>query len=108
MSGKRGRGLVWIWLGAALVLIILLATAPVISVLLAAGIADVLGCGLNEGGSSACVFLGVDLGTTLSVMFVFGWLAMETLPLGALALAVWLVAALIVAVVQWRRRRRVA
>ena len=104
MSAKRSR--VALWFGLALGLIVLLAAAPVISVFLAAGISDALGCTLNEGGSSPCSLMGIDLGNTLSAMFIFGWLAIDTLPLGAVAFLIWLVAAVITFIISWYRRRR--
>jgi hypothetical protein len=105
---SAGRSRVGLWLGIALAAIVLLAAAPVISVLLASGISDALGCTLNEGGSNPCRLMGIDIGDTLSVMFVFGWLALDTLPLGALAFLIWLVVAAIAAIVGWRRRHRAA
>ena len=107
MSAKRHRAV--FWFGVALGVIVLLAAAPVITVFLAAGIADALNCTLNEGGGSSCSLMGIDLGGTLSAMFIFGWLAIDTLPLGAVALLVWLVAAVITFIVsRYRRRRRAA
>jgi hypothetical protein len=69
--------------------IVLVAVAPLISVLISGVIAGVLGCELDEGLLHPCPFMGVDLGETLYVMFVLGWLGLVTLPLGAVALWVW-------------------
>jgi hypothetical protein len=104
MSAKRHRTV--FWFGVALGVIVLLAAAPVISVFLAAGISNLLGCALNEGGGSPCQLMGIDLGNTLSAMFIFGWLAIDTLPLGAAAFLLWLVVAVIAFIVSWYRRRR--
>jgi hypothetical protein len=103
MSAKRSPA--FVWLGVAFVIIVLVAAAPLISVLIAGGIADALGCPVNEGGAQPCPFMGVDLGEALVFMLVLGWLSMATLPFGAIALAVWLVIASAVAFVRWRRQR---
>ena len=102
------RSPAFIWLNAMFVVIVLFAAAPLLSAFLAGGIASALGCTLNEGGVSPCLFMGTDIGETLTVMFVLGWLAFETLPLGLFALAIWLVVAGMVVLIRWRRRRRVA
>ena len=72
--------------------IVLVAGAPVISVVTASAIASSLGCTLNEGDSHPCLFHGADLGETLYGMVVVGWFALGTLPMGAIALAVLLLA----------------
>jgi hypothetical protein len=85
--------------------IILLAALPVISVFTASAIASSLGCTLNEGDAHPCRFHGVDLGETFYGMVVIGWFALGTLPIGAIALAVLLLAWIIVTV-QDRRRAK--
>lgn len=62
-------------------LCMLLGVAPIFSMLIATGIASASGCMLNEGGSYPCLFLGVDLGETLNVMFVGAWFFLLTFPL---------------------------
>jgi hypothetical protein len=103
MSTKRSTA--FIWLGVTLVLIVLVAGAPLISAAIAGGIASALGCSVNEGGASGCIFMGTDVSESLLVMFVLGWLALVTLPFGAIAFVIWLVVA---CVVTWRQRRREA
>jgi hypothetical protein len=103
MNAKQGHP--FIWLGATFAMIMLAAAAPLISVLISAGIAGALGCELNEGGAHPCPFMGVDLGETLVLMFVLGWFAFVTLPLGAAALAVRLIITCVVTFLWWRRRR---
>jgi hypothetical protein len=102
------RSPAFVWLSVSFFLIVLFAIAPLISVFISGGIADALGCTVNEGGSSPCLFRGTDIGETLNVMFVLGWFAFETLPLGAVMLAIWLVVACVVVLIKWRRRRREA
>jgi hypothetical protein len=103
MNAKPNRAA--FWLGVILVLIVLIAGAPLISALIAGGIAGALGCTVNEGGASACIFMGRDIGELLLDMFVLGWLAFVTLPFGAIAFGIWLLVACIVAVVRRRRHR---
>ncbi len=87
-----------------LVIIAVVAFLPVVSVLIAGGIATLGGCELNEGFVNPCVFFGVDLGGLLYGMGVMGWFMLLSLPMGALAGAVW-IAALIGHVV-WHVFRR--
>jgi hypothetical protein len=105
MSPKRGHA--FTWLGVTLVLIILIAGAPLISATIASGIAGALGCTVNEGGASACIFRGNDIGETLADMFVLGWLAFVTLPFGAILFGIWLIVACIVTLRRRRQRREV-
>jgi len=74
---------------AAFAIIVLIATAPMISVLISGVVAGVLGCPLDEGSPHPCPFMGVDLSEILYSMVVFGWLGLVTLPLGAVALWIW-------------------
>jgi hypothetical protein len=97
MSIAEKRFLLW-----SFILIVLLAAAPVISAFSSIGIAQFFGCTVNEGGPTPCIVRGVDIGETLSVMFVMGWFGLMTLPAGALALTVWAVVFLVL----WLRARR--
>ena len=109
MSGSRSRFFqshAFVWLSVSFFLIVLFAAAPLISAFIGGGIADALGCTVTEGVSSPCLFRGSDISETLSVMFVLGWFAFETLPLGAVLLAIWLAVACVVALIKWRLRRR--
>ena len=72
--------------------IALVAATPVISLLLAVWIAGANGCRLNEADAHPCLLAGVDIGGLLYDMFVLGWLAFVTVPLGVLGLAGWLIA----------------
>ena len=80
---------------AALVAILLLAAAPILSALGAGVVAEANGCSLDEGSQHPCVILGADRGELLYTMFVLGWLGLATLPIGAAALAVWFVVAVV-------------
>lgn len=102
MSAKRGYA--YLWLGIALFLILLFAAAPLLSAVIASTIADALHCTVNEGGGAGCIFRGSDISETLAEMFVAGWLTFITVPIAVVALAIWLIVAIIVVVVRWRRR----
>jgi len=97
-----------VWLAVSFCVIVVLAASPLICASIAGAIAGLLGCTLNEGGASGCIFMGRDIGETLAEMFIAGWLAFVTLPAGLFALAMWLVVACVVVFVRWRLRRRQA
>ena len=88
----------------ALVLILLFAVAPMLLAVTASAIANVFGCGLDQGSSHSCIVAGVDIGRTLHTMFMLIWFSMMTIPFASLALLVWLIAAIIL-YVMYRRRR---
>jgi hypothetical protein len=94
MSTQRGP---FFWFSAVCVTILVIAVVPVISVSLTYAVASALGCSVNEGGATPCPFMGVDLGELVTMM-VLGWLGLITLPVGGVALAIWLAA--------WIGRRR--
>jgi hypothetical protein len=98
----------FVWYALPLVLIILFAIAPVVSVLIAGAIAEAHGCVLNEGGSHPCIINGTDWGDTLLTMFVLGWLMLFTLPAGAVALLIWLVVLVVHLITRSRAARRTA
>ena len=87
-----------------LLLILLVALAPLISVAIAGFLAEANGCVLNEGNIHPCLVNGEDIGGTLYTMFVLGWFMLASLPLGAMALLLLLVVFL-VHLLFWRRRR---
>jgi len=74
---------------------ILFAISPLISVLIAGAIAEWAGCKLNEAEAHRCVVCGKDIGRNLYQMYVLGWAALLTLPIGFVLFLVsvaWLVA----------------
>jgi hypothetical protein len=81
--------------------IVLAASAPVLSIYASSSIAGAYDCRLNENSAHSCMVGGMDLGELLANMFVLGWLALVTVPLGALALLIWTV----VAAIQFFRRK---
>jgi hypothetical protein len=83
----------WDWLVACLILILLYAGWPWICVLIASRIASALGCRLDEGAVNPCPFLGVDLGGLLYGLSLMPWVFLMLIPVYAVLLAIWLVAA---------------
>lgn len=95
---RRNTGIV---MAVLLVVIILFAFAPLISVLISSWIASANDCVLNEGGVNPCVIGGIDYGETLTTMFVAGWFMFFTFPAGVAALLLWF----IVLIFGWVLRR---
>jgi hypothetical protein len=87
----------------AFLLIILIAGAPIISVVIAGSIANAHGCRLDENGIYPCLINGVDYGRELATMAMMGWLMLATLPFGAMAGFVLLVIC-VLHFISWRRR----
>jgi hypothetical protein len=103
-EAKRFPTLIYV---VVLGLIVLIALAPVLSVVVSSAIANAAGCALDEGGSHPCVIGGKDWSEALYTMFVLGWFMLLTLPAGALAFAVWTVT-LVLHRGSWRRRQSAA
>lgn len=93
----------WVYL-IVLAVILVVALAPLISVIIAGSIADANGCTLNEGSVHPCIVGGNDMGSTLYAMGMMGWFMIATIPLGAGAVLVWAVV-LIVHRLYWGRKR---
>jgi hypothetical protein len=83
--------------------IVLVALAPVGSVVACGLIANAYGCRVDEGSVHPCMINGKDYGQLLYTLGVMGWLMLVTLPAGALAFGLWLVV-LIIHRTNWRRR----
>ncbi len=93
----------WIFYWIVLVLIILVAFAPVGSVVACGLIANTYNCRVDEGSVHPCVINGKDYGQLLYTLGVMGWLMLVTLPAGAFAFFLWLIV-LIFHRANWRRR----
>src|SRR5881398_853305 len=83
--------------------IVLVALAPVGSVVACGLIANAHGCRVDEGSVHPCMINGKDYGQLLYTLGVMGWLMLVTLPAGALAFALWLIV-LVIHRTNWRRR----
>ncbi|MBN9063707.1 MAG: hypothetical protein BGP06_04615 [Rhizobiales bacterium 65-9] len=79
---------------ATLAILAALAAAPVVSVIAAGTIANVLDCRLDEGSAHPCLFKGADIGQPLYAMSVLGWLMLVAGPVLLVLLFVWIVIAL--------------
>ena len=89
----------WIVLG----LIVIVAFAPIGSVIACGVIANANGCRVDEGSVHPCIINGKDYGQTLYTLGVMGWFMLVTLPAGAFAFALWLVI-LLLHRGAWRKR----
>jgi hypothetical protein len=80
-----------------LILILLLAAAPLIVALGAGAYAANHGCVLHEGFVNPCIVDGQDMGQTLYGLGMVGWFAIATVPLGlgaaAILVFVWILTA---------------
>ena len=104
MTTAPKRRFPWWVYWVALAIILLVALAPVISVIVAGSIADANGCTLNEGSVHPCIVNGEDIGSTLYTLGMMGWFMIATIPLGAGALLLWAVV-LIAHRLYWGRKR---
>ena len=93
----------WLIYWIVLVLIGLVTLAPVASVVACSMIANAAGCHVDEGSVHPCVINGHDYGETLYTLGMMGWFMLITLPAGALAFVVWLIA-LLLHRGAWRKR----
>jgi len=91
-----------------LVLILLLAAAPILVAVGAGTYAANHGCVLHEGFVNPCIVDGKDVGQTLYQLGVLGWFAIATVPLGLGAAAILIVAWIVVAVTARKRAKQKA
>lgn len=92
----------WLIYWIVLALIAVVTLAPIGSVMTCAWIANAHGCKVDEGSVHPCIINGKDYGQLLYTLGVMGWLMLVTLPAGALAFAIWLVA-LVLHRARWRK-----
>src|SRR3984893_16414916 len=104
MSTTTPRKFPWIIYWVVLFFILMVALAPVGSVVLCYLIANAHGCTVDEGSVHPCVIGGKDYGELLYTMGVSGWFMFLTIPAGLLAGVIWL-AVLVLRRVSWRKRR---
>lgn len=91
MPSKSPKRFPWVIYWILLGLILVLALAPIGSVMLCGLIANSFGCRVDEGSAHPCIISGKDYGHLLYTLGVMSWLMLVTLPLGALAFAGWLI-----------------
>ena len=89
----------------ALVVIVLFAAAPVLSVYFTYLVADAHGCTVNEASIHPCLVMGGDWGGLLYFTGMMGWFMLATIPLGGGALIVWFVI-LLIHYFAWRRGQK--
>ena len=82
------------------IVLLLFTISPILSAMTALAIARWCGSRLDESGAHPCIILGVDAGGLLYEMFVAGWLAMFTIPLGLI-----LIVAIIIQMLSERKRQ---
>jgi len=101
----RSRRFPW-WIYWVLLALILAFTLwPIGSVMIAGSIAEANGCDLDEGSIHPCLIDGVDWGPDLYTFGVLGWFMLATLPLGGIALLVWLLVLIIHLIARGRAPR---
>jgi ABC-type Fe3+ transport system permease subunit len=88
-----------------LALIVLVAFAPIASVAACSVIAKMYGCRVDEGSVHPCLIHGRDYGRLLYTLGVSGWFMLLTIPGGACAFVIWLIALILH---RERRRKRFA
>ena len=76
-------------------LIALWTFSPILSVLIAGGLASAFGCQLDEGSVHPCTAFGTDIGEGLYTMFVMGWFFFITIPSGLVAAVIFLIIVLL-------------
>jgi hypothetical protein len=103
MSHQAVRKFPWIIYLLVLVLILAFTLAPIGSVVACSWIANAYGCKVDEGSVHPCLINGIDRGELLYTLGVLGWLMLVTLPVGGLAVLVWIVV-LIVHRSRWKKR----
>ena len=92
--------------GLVILTILIFAISPFISVMIAGTIADRYNCQLDEGSIHPCVVNGEDIGDTLYTLGVLGWLALATIPLGLIAIGVYLTGVATFYMARWLLRRK--
>jgi ABC-type Fe3+ transport system permease subunit len=103
MPGEKRKSFPWIIYSLVLILILAFTLAPIGSVMACAWIANSHGCKVDEGSVHPCIIDGVDRGQLLYTLGVMGWLMLFTLPVGGLALLIW-IAILVAHRLRWQKR----
>lgn len=83
-------------------LIALWTFSPILSVLIAGGLASAFGCQLDEGSIHSCMAFGTDIGEMLYGMFVAGWFFYLTVPSGMAAAVIFLIIVVVAGIAKRR------
>jgi hypothetical protein len=94
----------WIYI-LVLVVILVIALAPLVSVIVASEIAAAHGCQLDEGSVHTCIVNGEDWGQTLYMMAMFAWLLIASLPIGVILGGIWLIILIMHLLIRYRARK---
>lgn len=94
------------WYIAALAAIILFATTPFVSTLLASLVANTAACTLNEASPTPCIIYGHDCGELLYMMGMGIWMSIFTIPVSEIALLIWAITLIIHLLIRRQRRGR--
>ena len=81
-----------------LLILTVVAWLPIVLAFAASGVAEAMGCRLNEAGTHPCLLAGHDIGDALYTGFMMFWIAILMMPLMAISIVGWLVL--------WVRRAR--
>ena len=88
-----------------LMIILVLAALPLVLTLIGGSLASANGCQLDEGSIHPCIIAGVDRGELVYTLGMMGWLMLASLPLGVVALGIWVFVLVIHRVGFYRRGR---
>jgi hypothetical protein len=91
---KRQRSLLFIY-GVSLAIILLIAALPLVAALGSGALAEALGCHFDESRIRPCIIAGTDYGRAFYIAGMMGWFALVTIPYGAAAVGLWLLALII-------------
>jgi len=78
--------------------IVILACSPIIIAMSAGFFGSCLGCNINEAGTDDCIRLGIPFGSVLNIMGASFWLALLTIPAGAIAIVGWTIYCIVILV----------
>jgi hypothetical protein len=79
----------WVIATSGYLFLVLSGALPILIAASAGAIAKSHGCTANEAGSYPCVIGGIDYGGLISIMEVFGWFFLISIPLAFVALFLW-------------------
>ena len=75
-------------LGRGLTLLVALMFLPLLSRILAGALVAIGGCRAEPGSTAACLIGGADWGRVIGWLAAFGWLAVVSLPLAGILVAI--------------------